>query len=290
MDKTCCIGLCVYNSQPGLVSVIKNINKLISLFSRTVIIFSYHHSSDDTYSIITSYQDQYHDNNYNDNRNNVDIIVNNTRTNVKTTNIAIARNAILDIIRERYNEYEYLIMMDTNNYSCIGELNIENLSDIFLPDKIDKWDAVSFDREAGYYDHWALSFDYFIYSFFHVKDWRTVVEKMRERFSVLLQQYKENNEFMPVFSAFNGFSVYKLNKFIDCNYSSTIDLSLFPANILRTQMELLNENIVDLLENDCEHRHFHLEAIHKHDAKIRIYPKSVFNKLEIPVAGLRGPA
>jgi hypothetical protein len=216
--------------------------------------------------------------------------VNNRWTNTRTTNIAIARNAILERIREKYMEYEYLVMMDTNEYSCIGELNIANLSDIFLPGKIDQWDAVSFDREAGYYDHWALSFDYFIYSFFHFNDWRMVVEKMRERFTFILQYYKENNEFMPVFSAFNGFSVYKMNKFIDCNYSSTIDVSLFPPDILRTQIKLLQTNISTSLENDCEHRHFHLEAIHKHDAKIRIYPKSVFNKLEIPIAGLRGPA
>ena len=34
----------------------------------------------------------------------------------------------------------------------------------------DKWDCISFNREAGYYDMWALSFIPYVYSFNHFVD------------------------------------------------------------------------------------------------------------------------
>lgn len=43
------------------------------------------------------------------------------------------------------------------------------------------------------------------------------------------------------------------------------------------------------MDDDCEHRHFHLEAIVKNNAKIRISTQSLFKKVENPPKGLRGP-
>ena len=40
---------------------------------------------------------------------------------------------------------------------------------------------------------------------------------------------------------------------------------------------------------DCEHRHFHLEAIKKNNARIRISTKYVFSKFNNPPKNSRGP-
>ena len=153
-------------------------------------------------------------------------------------------------------------MMDSNEYSCIGDINIDVLKESLL---LNNWDSLSFDRAAGYYDTWALSFDPYIYSFFHFSNWGSVVNMMRDEFKNLLKYYKNEkcNELIPVYSAFNGFAIYKTKKFLNCKYSSNIDISLFPPNTINNEEILTKERIIMSKNNDCEHRHFHLEAIQK---------------------------
>ena len=154
-SSKCCICLCVYNNEYGLPFVLNNIHKLKPVFSKTQILVFYDDSTYDSLQILKEYK------NMNDN---MEIIINhNDRTNSKTKNIAHARNSLLQLIKQKYNDYEYFIMMDSNEYSCIGDININVLENVLLRDD---WDSISFDREAGYYDTWALSFDPFIYSFF----------------------------------------------------------------------------------------------------------------------------
>lgn len=114
-------------------------------------------------------------------------------------------------------------MMDSNEYSCIGDINLEVIMSVLSRDD---WDAISFDREAGYYDTWALSFEPYMYSFFHFTNWNKVVNMMRDEFRKLLADYKNNkpDELIPVYSAFNGFSIYKTDKFVNCKYDSNINL------------------------------------------------------------------
>jgi hypothetical protein len=209
---------------------------------------------------------------------------------LRTENIANARNGILSRIRDYYNDYDFFIMMDANEYACIGEINIPVFREVFEPTKINEWDAVSFDREAGYYDTWALSFGNYVYSFYHFHDWKKVVENMRKEFNELLNDYKTREEFIPVYSAFNGLAIYKTNKFIDCIYTDIIFTHLFLPNLVEKQIELTGCQIKYNLTNDTEHRHFHLQSIKKHNSKIRIFPKYLFFKIPIPNPSLRGPA
>ena len=83
--------------------------------------------------------------------------------------------------------------------------------------------------------------------------------------------------------------MYKTNKFINCKYSSSIDLSLFPENTINIQQTITNQKIIVSKINDCEHRHFHLEAIKKNNALIRISTKHLFSKVDNPRPNLRGP-
>ena len=277
----CCICLCVYNNAFGLPYVLKNILAIRDCFTEYRILVVYDRSTDNSLDIL-----QKHRNTYND----MDIFENpKKKSSIRTENIAFARNQLLQMICKSYSDYEYFIMMDSNEYSCIGDIRKSVIEEILVRDD---WDAISFDREAGYYDTWALSFDPFVYSFFHFHDWKKVVGMMRQTFTTLLEEHKKNrpSELIDVFSAFNGFGIYRTNKFLNCSYSSEIDPSLFPKRSIKSQKILTGCTTIDSLENDCEHRKFHLEAIHKNNARVRISTSYVFAKFVNPPQGLRGPA
>jgi glycosyltransferase involved in cell wall biosynthesis len=260
--------------------VLNNINKMRLLFESVQILVFYDNSTDESLKILNEYKNKYK---------NMEIIINNCKISQhRVENIAFARNAILERIREKYGDYEYFIMMDSNEYSCIGDINLEVITSVLSRDD---WDAISFDREAGYYDTWALSFEPYMYSFFHFTNWNKVVNMMRDEFSKLLADYKNNkpDELIPVYSAFNGFSIYKTDKFVNCKYDSKINLSLFPRSIIEKEQEITGCNIIHIMEGDCEHRHFHLESIQKNNARIRISTKSVFSKVGNSLHKSRGP-
>jgi len=279
MLPKCCVCLCVYNNEEGLPRVLENVDKLNEIFDLNVIAF-YDKSQDKSLNILGEYRKK---------NKRVDMIINDKeKTSSRTKNIAIARNALLDEIRQKYLNCEYFIMMDSNEYSCVGKIKINEIKDLMA--RTDEWDSISFDRISGYYDTWALSFDPHIYSFFHFVNCRQVVAKMREDFSELLERYKRSErDMIPVYSAFNGFAIYKTSKFIDCSYSDNIDIRLFPHNSIKTQIITTKNNIIKKFNGDCEHRHFHLEAIAKHQAKIMISTKHIFEKVPNPRPGLRGP-
>jgi hypothetical protein len=276
------IGLCVYNNEKGLPNVFSNIIQIIksNIFNRVDIAVFYDKSEDKSLELLEIFNLKY----------NIEIIINKSeRFTSRTKNIAVARNAILQYIRNN-PIYEYFIMMDSNEYACVGEINTDVIE--YVMKRNDEWDSISFDREAGYYDTWALSFDPYIYSPFHCENAEFVIEKMRSKFNNTLDYYKKNTpyKFIEVYSAFNGFAIYKTSVFIECSYSSLIKFDLFPKDILKKQIKITKSKFYKVLDNDCEHRAFHLEAIKKNNARIRICTRSLFSKLPVSNLSLRGPA
>jgi len=280
---SCVICLSVFNNEFGLPYCLNNIKKIAPCFDKLNIIAFYDISQDKSLEILNNFK--------RDNNIELDIILNNNiKSNSRTENIAFSRNSLLNSIEEHFANYDYFIMMDTNEYSCIGDININVFK--YAIDNNELWDAISFDREAGYYDTWALSFEPFVYSFFHFNNWRKVVEEMRSAFNLLLNDYKINkpDKLIPVYSAFNGFSIYKTTKFLNCSYSSNIQINLFPPGSIQKQIMITNTPIIKNFNNDCEHRKFHLEAIKKNNARIMISTKFLFSKFIDPPNNLRGPA
>lgn len=209
-------------------------------------------------------------------------IIKNTqpRTSQKVINIANARNGCLKEIKEKYSDYEYFIVMDTNDYSCVGDIIPETLQAVL--DRKDEWDSVSFHREGGYYDWWALSYDPYIYSMFHMHNWGHHSLMRRTEFGKRLEDSMvEGADFLlPVYSGFNGCAIYKTKKFLDCTYSPYIDMSLFPKDVLDRECAINGRGIWKREETlDCEHRRFHLEAIQKNGARIFVCSKFLFKKL-----------
>lgn len=301
-NNNCIIGLCVYNNEPGLPSVLSNILKMSEskLFEKITVVAFYDYSSDNSHSIMEKFKRQY--------SNIIEMVIIINKSNAsrqmrmdlgganrvldknRTTRIAIARNGILNYIRSQrskgvYNKY--FIMMDSNEYACVGKINIETLRSAL--NRSDEWDSISFDREAGYYDYWALSFDPHIYSFYHVENRNETLNSMVTGFATKLKNAKNANavdkqyDLIPVYSSYNGLAIYKTDAFLNCSYSSDININLFPKHLLPSK-------ILNNFKNDCEHRKFHLEAIKKNNARIVVSPLSIFYKLPIKNPALRGPA
>ena len=311
-NNNCIIGLCVYNNEPGLPSVLSNILKISEskLFEKITVVAFYDYSSDNSHSIMEKFKRQY--------SNIIEMVIIINKSNAsrqmrmdlgganrvldknRTTRIAIARNGILNYIRSQrskgvYNKY--FIMMDSNEYACVGKINIETLRSALH--RSSEWDSISFDREAGYYDYWALSFDPHIYSLYHVENRNETLNSMVTGFATKLKNAKNANavdkqydlkqydlkqyDLIPVYSSYNGFAIYKTDTFLNCSYSSDININLFPKHLLPSK-------ILNNFKNDCEHRKFHLEAIKKNNARIVVSPLSIFYKLPIKNPALRGPA
>lgn len=297
VSNNCVIGLCVYNNERGLPSVLSNIVSISksNLFDKLTVVACYDTSSDKSYSILESFKNWH---SKSESTLIQTVVISSHKKEIRmsfgnagrvmdkyrTMRIANARNEILNYIRlleKRGEKNNYFIMMDSNEYACVGKINLDTLRNALH--RSDEWDSISFDREAGYYDYWALSFDPYIYSYYHVKNKNEIFNSMATSFATKLNAARASGNLIPVFSAFNGFAIYKTNMFLNCSYSSLIHIHLFPK-------ELLPSRIVNFFKNDCEHRKFHLEAIKKNGAKIMVSPLSIFYKLPIPNPRLRGSA
>ena len=300
-NNNCVIGLCVYNNERGLPSVLSNIVNISQskLFDKITIVAFYDASADKSYSILESFKNQHQHSKSGFSSELIEtVIISNDKKEIRmsfgnasrvmdktrTMRIANARNQILNYMRSAQKQgafNKYFIMMDSNEYACVGQINIDTLRSAMQ--RSDEWDSISFDREAGYYDYWALSFDPHIYSFYHVQNKNETLQDMVTSFATKLNASRDSQDLIPVYSAFNGFAIYKTNIFLNCSYSSLIHIQLFPKHLL--PRKLLNH-----FKNDCEHRKFHLEAIKKNGARIMVSPLSIFYKLPVHNPSLRGPA
>ena len=314
--KSLCVCLCIYKSEDGLPYVLANLHKIYAsgIFSRFKVMAVYEaneahftssrpsaHSSCSAYELLTSFANHLP-------INSVEIIKNAyPTTHVRQRNIGNARNTCLNRLRSMRDRgfgtdadtgagtetYDYFAMMDANNYSCIGPVDTDVLREAVS--RSEEWDAVSFLREAGYYDYWALSFDPYIYSFFHFNpNWYEICDKMNAAFKTYMEIETSSTThsgcggggggggLLPVYSAFNGFALYKSAVYLceDLRYSDEIDLALFPADVLKKQIQLVGCGTDGRINDDCEHRYFHLASMQPpHNARIYIYSKFLFKKV-----------
>ena len=162
--SNCCIGLCVKDSEDGLIQVLKNVDKIRELFLEIKVIIAYDDSADASMKILANYSMNHNDtiivsaNNRNDYRDR------NEKHVDRSQRIANARNIILDHIYKYFSSWEYFVMMDTNYYSCVTPIDTEVLSRVI---KSSEWDGLSFNRDP-YYDIWALSIPPLVLSCWHI--------------------------------------------------------------------------------------------------------------------------
>ena len=267
----CCICGPVKNCGKYLQQIFENIEKIGDLFEDYVIIMYYDKSNDDTLQKLKNYQIK---------NPKLKIYVNkNGVSKFRTHNIAKARNYCIEQIKKNYSDYPFFIMMDCDDVNC-KSVNTENIKKYL--DRND-WDALSFQTSPNYYDIWALSIKPFTFSYNHFNNNEKFYFIIQKHITTLLNKLQKD-KLLPCISAFNGFAIYRTNKFINCLYDGRVRLDLIPKkyltkHILAAKSPVIFKNYgnVNGFYEDCEHRSFHLQAINKNNARIRISPDIIFS-------------
>jgi hypothetical protein len=247
-------------------------NILLQLLQTNDILY-YDISLDNTLQKIKDYQIK---------NNKLQIIINNEPPlEYRTHRIAKGRNSIIQMIKDKYSNYEYFIMMDCD-YVCANKIHLTVLKNYLLVPET--WDSLSFNRE-DYYDVWALSIPPYIVSVRHFHNIGKA-EQIMKKFITKKLNNLEKNQLLTCLSAFNGFSIYKTPKFLNCNYDGRLRLDLLPMKMIKLNEKVINDKLQfiynkegceNTIYEDCEHRSFHLQAIKKNNAKICISPHILFN-------------
>jgi len=274
----CCICGPVKNCGPYLLKVLENMEKIGSVFEDYQIIIYYDKSNDNTLDILKEYQ--------NNNPKMIFYINENLVSQFRTHNIAIARNFCLNYVKQNKNKYPFFIMMDCDEVNC-KEVNTDILKKYLYQNN---WDGLSFNTDPKYYDIWGLSIYPFCFSYNHFENNVKYYNIIQNWIDELLKKAALENKLLECISSFNGFSIYKTNKFLNTYYDGRIRLDLIPKTNLEAHKKVTRSKLVfkqyfkpdgkinvDGRYEDCEHRAFHIQAIQKSGARILISPEVLFN-------------
>jgi len=256
----CCICGTVKNCGPFLNNVFQNIETIGKIFDDYKVIISYDDSIDNSLEILQDFQSKNH--------NIILHIENLPQTPYRTHNIARARNTCLDIIRNNFIDYDYFIMIDCDDV-CSKPVKMEYL--LYYLTINTEWDSLSFNK-LPYYDTWALSKYPYVFSNMHFKN-----PESYGKFIEKIINDTPKQTLIPCLSAFNGFAIYRTNKFIHYFYDPKPRLDLIPKHLIKKNIELCGPMYLKdkAAIVDCEHRSFHLMAVND-GARIRISPEVIF--------------
>ena len=268
----CCICGTAKNCGKYLPRVFSNIEKIGSLFDDYKIIIYYDKSSDNTLASLLNYQKI---------NNRLLLFVNDKQLSLfRTHNIAKGRNFCLEYVMKNIETYKYFIMMD------LDDVNAKNCDESKIGKYLKRgdWDALSFQTSPNYYDIWGLSIYPFCFSYNHFSDsvrHYTIIQKYIDG---ILKKTKPG-DLVPCISAFNGFAIYRTNKFINAHYDGKVRYDLLPKHLINVHkkvtgspsLQFIKYPTVDGRFEDCEHRAFHIMASNKNGAKLFISSEIIFS-------------
>jgi hypothetical protein len=267
----CCICGPVKNCEPYILKVLQNMEKIGSIFDDYKILIYYDKSNDNTLNILKQYQKT--------NPKMILYINKNPVSIFRTHNLAIARNFCLNHIKLNKEQYPFFIMMDCDDVNC-KKINIDILKKYLYRND---WDGLSFNTVPKYYDIWALSIYPFCFSYNHFENNVKYYNIIQNYIDELLLKAASQNKLLECISSFNGFSIYRTNKFLNTYYDGRIRLDLIPdvnlsAHKTVTKSKLVYKRYVtvDGRYEDCEHRAFHIQAKQNSSARIMISPEILF--------------
>jgi hypothetical protein len=264
MANKCCICGTIRNCGPYLDKVYQNMLQLGNLFEDYRIIIYYDHSTDNTLEKLKEFSQA----------NNKFLLYVNREPlkKYRTHRIAKGRNHCLQTIRNFFSDYEYFIMMDCDD-KCAYNLK-EDVLKYFLTNIKDSWDSISFQHPTGYYDLWALSKRPFVGSCHYFQN----TAQVQKYIDALITKAAVNNELIQCLSAFNGFAIYKTNKFLNLFYDGRFRMNYIPKNLLEENKKMCTSRLlIRETKEDCEHRFFHMMAVLKNNARIFISPQTIFH-------------
>lgn len=267
----CCICGTVRNCAPYLNKNFENIEKIGSLFDDYKIVLYYDKSSDDTLNILKEYQNK-----------NPRLIFYENKTLVsrfRTHRIAAGRNYCLNYVRQNRYYFPYFIMMDMDDVNC-KDINLNVLKAALI--RYD-WDGLSFNTNPKYYDIWALSIKPYYFSYIHFQHSHFYNHHIIEDYMDNILKTMPKHNLLKCLSSFNGFSIYRTPKFLNTYYDGRVRTDIIPKELIKIHAKVAKSKLIyqDYGHahgrfEDCEHRAFHLQAIFKSGARIRISPLVLF--------------
>ena len=267
----CCICGPVKNCAPYLTKVLENMEKIGSIFDDYKIIIYYDKSSDNTLQLLKNYQLK--------NPKMLLYVNKNPISSFRTHNLAAARNFCLNYVVQNKKDFPFFIMMDTDDVNC-KELNVEPLRENL---KNNLWDGLSFNTRPAYYDIWALSIWPYCFSYNHFENNVTFYDIIQKYITKKLENLSKG-QLLQAISSFNGFSIYRTNKFLNTCYDGGVRLDLISHNNLKAHSTMTGSKLVfkkyvtlDGKYEDCEHRAFHIQARQNSGARIMISPEVLFS-------------
>ena len=244
-----------------LDKIVENMEKIGSLFDEYVIFFYYDDSKDNTLEKLKQ---------YNRTHKNINFFINNEPLlPYRTFRLAKGRNKCMEFLRNNYTDFKYFIVMDCDDI-CARNMNINVLQNAL---KRNDWDSLSFQHPEGYYDAWALSKRPYIISCHHIN--RPDSIKLYNNYIENIIKKTDKDKLIPCLSAFNGFAIYRTEKFKNCFYDGRFRLNYLPPYWLKKNIEYTGKLNLTNVE-DCEHRFFHISACFKNNALIFISPLCFF--------------
>lgn len=270
----CCICGPAKNCGPFIHKVLENAEKIGSLFKDYIILVFYDESSDDTLVKLKEYREK--------NPKLIFYVNSFALSKYRTHNIAYARNHCVNFVTANIDKYPFFIMMDFDDVNC-KNVNPSLLPKYFDERTVNKWDALSFNTSPKYYDIWGLSIFPYCFSYNHFEN------TTHHNYGVI-QNYITNKlnalvvgQLLSCISSFNGFSIYKTEKFLNCMYDGRVRLDITPKKYVLAHSKAAKSRLIfkhyghiDGKREDCEHRAFHIMAKQKNGAKIRISPETLF--------------
>lgn len=253
----CCMT--VRDCAPYLPKILKNIERLRSLFTDFVLIVAYDNCIDNSETLLKKYQSR---SSFPVHLLNID-----NPSPYRTIRIANARNACLEKLETLDVTTHFMIDAD--------DVNVElwNLHLIKHYLGREDWDGLTFNRK-DYYDIWALMYPPFQHHCWGFSRYsRAVVECMKQDVVCRLESCEE---WIPCQSSFNGFAMYKTKLFKGIRYDGEYknlrkmipeedrQRTLHTLSCLRLPL-LIDESFVQ----SCEHLYYHLSA--SKTKPIRIY-------------------
>lgn len=212
----------------------------------------------------------------------ITIIVEREPTAPRSVNIARARNATLQTMRQHAVAAAiaatptHYIMMDCDDV-CADPINPRTFITAYNQRR--QWDAVTF-APMLYYDLWALAAPPYVFSYSNFANGRAVYEAYITR---ILDRTPKGG-LVQVWSAFCGFGIYKwwMSEGV---YDGHYRTDYIPAPILSRNIIAMGGPIRRAPHPalpfgepgaDCEHRAFHLLAVFERGARIRIFNGALF--------------
>lgn len=136
----------------------------------------------------------------------------------RTVRIASARNQLQRTIKEKFKDFDYVVMMDLDGVN--RDLTKENVESCW---RYSEWDAVTANQPLRYYDIWALR----AAGWCETDCWKEYASLLKDMphnralknaVTSKMRSIRSSTDPIPVHSAFGGLAIYKMEAFLSSEY------------------------------------------------------------------------